>query len=77
MISGRKIFLIVALIVAVVAIIGFSDLYFGYMSTGLNPIGLFVDFYFFLILYAILFLATGSTEGRFIVKYIIHMYQAF
>ena len=48
-----------------------------YMTFGINPIGLFVDFYFALLIYGIVFLATGNKAGRSVVQYVAGAYQVF
>ena len=75
--TPKQIFLIIALIYSIGTIIYFSELYIGYMTFGINPIGLFVDFYFALLIYGIVFLATGNKAGRSVVQYIAGAYQVF
>ena len=74
--SIRNTFLTLALLVSAGTIAYFNELYFGYASMGLNPISIWVDIYFFMIFYSVLFLLTGFTFGRGLLKYVIHIYQA-
>ena len=73
--TPKKTFLLVALIYSLITIVVFYWLYFGYMTFGLHPIGLFVDFYFIIIIYGIVFLWNGNTYGRTIVKIIANVYE--
>ena len=75
--TERQIFLIAAIVIAIADIVGFNELYFGYLSSGLDVISLFAWFYVFMIFYGILFLATGNTVGRTVVNLIAHVYQGF